>query len=494
MLAGAIVALGGCSATHVAGGGHADERSSQGQTGTATSSVDCGSRALATQDFRQIVQSAKDKVFPAVVFIKCQRESHESGRKEFESVAGSGVIISPTGEVLTNWHVVDKAAEIRCLLLDGTHWDAKVVGTDKDSDLALIQLEPSADAKKARAATTAPATPSTGSGQAQPALNLPFAQIGNSKVLKEGDFVMAMGAPWGLSRSVSIGIVSCTTRFLPDSSAYHLWLQTDAHISPGNSGGPLVNTNGQVIGINTLGLRGDMGFAIPSEAFDTVVDQLRKFHKMNWSWTGIQLQPLKDFDKNQYFAGDNGVMVAHAEPESPASRVGLKPGDRIICINGKAVNALRAEDLPAVQRTLGMLPKGEKATLDVMRDGKMEPIAITPREKGKVEGEELDCPRWDFTVKAINQFDNEDLYYYRKQGVFIYGIRPEGNAAEYGLHTQDIIVSIDGTEINSLDDMKKVHKDCIANIDKKHKVLFAVMRNGVMHQVMLDFLRDYQKE
>jgi serine protease Do len=312
-------------------------------------------------------------------------------------------------------------------------------------------------------------------------------------VLKEGDFVMAMGAPYGLSRSVSIGIVSCTRRYLLDSSDYHLWLQTDAHISPGNSGGPLVNTNGQVIGINTLGMRGEMGFAIPSEAFDTVVDQLRKFHKMNWSWTGIQLQPLKDFEKNQYFAGDSGVMVAHAEPESPASRVGLKPGDRIININGKAVNALRAEDLPAVQRTLGMLPKGEKATLDVMRNGKMEAIAITPREKGKVEGEELDCPRWDFTAKAINQFDNEDLYYYRKQGVFVFGVKSEGNAAGW-LMTQDIIVSIEGTEINSLDDLKRVHKECLANIDKKHKILFTVMRNGDMRQIMLDFLRDYQKE
>jgi S1-C subfamily serine protease len=174
--------------------------------------------------------------------------------------------------------------------------------------------------------------------------------------------------------------------------------------------------------------------------------------------------------------------------------VGLKPGDRIINVNGKAVNALRAEDLPAVQRTLGMLAKGEKATLNVMRNGKMEPIAITPREKGKVEGEELDCPRWDFTVKAINQFDNEDLYYYRKQGVFIFGIKSEGNAAGSGLQTQDIIVSIEGNEIKSMDDMKKIHKDCLANIDKKHKILFTVMRNGMMREVMLDFLRDYQKE
>jgi len=132
-----------------------------------------------------------------------------------QEVAGSGVIISKGGEVLTNWHVVDKAIEVRCLLSDGRPLDAKVLGTDKDTDLALLQLE----------------KPSGGA-------LLPMAALGHSSLLKEGDFVMAMGAPWGMARSVSIGIISCTARFLATSSEYSLWLQTDASICPGNSGGP----------------------------------------------------------------------------------------------------------------------------------------------------------------------------------------------------------------------------------------------------------------
>ena len=147
-------------------------------------------------DFREVIAKAKDKVFPAVVFIKCIKESHEEGKKASQEVAGSGVIISPDGELLTNWHVVDKATEIRCLLYDGRAMNTKLLGTDKDTDLALLQLQVSSE------------TPP-----------IPFAKLGDSDALKEGDFVMAMGAPWGLNRSVSIGIVSCAKRFLPEHSA-----------------------------------------------------------------------------------------------------------------------------------------------------------------------------------------------------------------------------------------------------------------------------------
>jgi serine protease Do len=260
--------------------------------------------AMGSLDFRQVIKNAKDKVFPAVVYIRCLQESHESGRKISQEVSGSGVIISAKGEVLTNWHVIDKATEVRCLLFDGRAMDTKIVGSDKDTDLAVLQL----------------AVPA---GSA----DLPFAVLGDSDVLKEGDFVMAMGAPWGMSRSVSMGIISCARRFLPEHSQYSLWLQTDASISPGNSGGPLVNTAGEVIGVNTRGVMfgGDMGFAVPSNTIQHIIAQIREFKKMNWSWTGLQLQPLKDFDRNIYFEGDKGVVVAATDPESPSRRGGSWP-------------------------------------------------------------------------------------------------------------------------------------------------------------------------
>ena len=444
---------------------------------------DDGAGALATLDFRKVVKEAKDQVFPAVVFVRVLQESHESGKKITQELSGSGVIISPTGEVLTNWHVVDKAVEVRCLLFDGRALDAEVVGKDKDTDLALLQLK-------------LPKPTAAAAGESRS--TVPYAVMGSSGELKEGDFVMAMGAPWGMNRSVSIGIVSCTRRFLPDSSEYSLWLQTDAAISPGNSGGPLTNTAGHIVGINTRMVMygGDMSFAIPSDTVKVIVPQLREHGEVNWSWTGLQLQPLKDFNKNMYFEGTEGVIVAETDPESPARRAGVKQRDRILRINGKPINAVWDEDLPAARRILGMLAKGKPAKVELLRRGEpgIVELTLTPRAKGKVEGEELDCPRWDVTVKVINQFDNQDLYFHRKKGVFIYGVKYPGNASSAGLSTKDIILKIDGKKVATLDDVKKIHKAALDNVKTKHRIVFTVLRNGLLNQVVLDFSRDYEKE
>ena len=435
--------------------------------------ADAAAAAANALDFREVVQDAKAKVFPAVVFIKVLKESHESGKKITGEIFGSGVLISETGEVVTNWHVVDKGVEIRCLLYDGTPMGATVVGKDKDTDLALIQLEMPADA--------AP---------------LPFATMGDSERLKEGDFVMAMGAPWGLSRSVSIGIISCTRRYLVENSEYSLWLQTDAAISPGNSGGPLINTDGEIVGINTRGMMrgGDTGFAVPSKTVELIIGRLREHGDVNWSWTGLQLQALKDFNKNIYFEGDTGVIVAATDPESPARRAGLVARDRILTINGEVVSAEFEENLPAVRQLLALLPKLEEATLTVQRNGSEMTIVMTPREKGQVEGEEQDCPRWNMTVKQINQFDNPDLHYYQKEGVFIFGIKYPGNASKAGFDRQDIILKIDGEKVATLEDVERIYEAAVANIDQNHRIVFQIMRNGFMRQIVLDFSRDYERE
>ncbi|HUU69672.1 MAG TPA: trypsin-like peptidase domain-containing protein [Planctomycetota bacterium] len=429
--------------------------------------------ANASAGFREAVTHAKDQVFPAVVFIKCLRESHETGQRLSQEVAGSGVIISPEGEVLTNHHVVDKAAEIRCLLSDGRAMDAQVIGSDKDTDLALLQLD----------------VPSDSGDQ-------PCAKLGDSSELREGDFVMAMGAPWGLGRSVSIGIISCTRRFLPGHGEYSLWLQTDASISPGNSGGPLVNTSGEVVGINTLATMsgGDLGFTIPSETIRIILAQLREHGKMNWSWTGLQLQPLKDFNRNIYFDGADGVIVAGTDSESPARRAGITARDRITKVNGQAVDGLTEEDLPAIRRQLGLLPKYKPVAIELVRNDQPVTVELIPREKGDVEGAELDCPRWDFTVKVINQFDTPALYFYRKQGVFIYGVKRPGNAINAGLQQHDILLKINDKEVATLDDVKAIHKALLQKVDTEPRAVLSVMRNGLLRQFVLDFARDYEKK
>ncbi len=444
-----------------------------------------GTGSAENQDFRKIINSAKAKVFPAVVFIRCVQQNFERGERTTDQVAGSGVIISEAGEVLTNWHVVDKAVEVRCLLFDGEAYEAAVVGSDKDVDLALLKL--------GKPLGESPA-PATGAGAA--AKTFPFAKMGASEKMQEGDFVMAMGAPWGLSRSVSLGIISCTRRYLPSVSQYSIWFQTDASISPGNSGGPLVNTDGEVIGINTRGVTegGDVGFSVPSATIVPIIAQLRKEGKVNWSWSGVQLQPLKDFTRNIYFEGTQGVIVAETDPDSPVRLAGLQARDRILKINGTPVAAVTDEDLPDLRRMLGLLPRTAPATLDIMRGATPMTIKFTPREKGQVEGDSVALARWDCTVSAINQFNDPDLYFQKKEGVFVFGIKYPGNAANSGLQRQDILLKINGTTVNTLDEVKAAHAQTLKTFADNPRVMLTVQRNGLMRQVVLDISRDYSKE
>ncbi len=429
--------------------------------------------ALLPPDFREIVRQAKAQVFPAVIYIRVVREATEQGEKGSQQVAGSGVIVTPEGEALTNWHVVDKAQSVRCLLSDGRAMRAEVVGTDKDTDLALLRLEVPGSAG-----------------------SLPSARFGDSAALAEGDFVMAMGAPFGLNRSVSIGIVSCTQRYLAGASEYSLWLQTDAAINPGNSGGPLIDTGGRIVGLNArgIGFAEGMGFAIPAAVILQLVPQIRAHGRVDWSWTGLQLQPLHDFDRDIFFDETEGVIVAETDPESPARRAGVMPRDRIVAVNGAPVRGLTEEDLPGIRRLFGLLPKGEPATLEIARGRERLAIQITPREKGKVEGDELVCERWGLTVKTVNQFDNPDLYFHRREGVFVYGLKQPGNAADAGLWRDDIILKIGDAPVATLEDVRAVYDRAMAGIDREHRILFVILRNGLMRYVPLDFRRDYSRE
>ena len=425
-------------------------------------------------DFRRVVQDAKEKVFPAVVYIRVVSEDTESGKRVLRESSGSGVIVSPEGHVLTNWHVIEKAQTVRCLLSDGRHARAEILGSDKDTDLAVIRLQ-----------------------MEEGAGGLPFATLGDSSTLREGDFVMTMGAPWGLDRSVAIGIVSSTQRYLDGVSEYSQWIQTDAAINPGNSGGPLVNTAGEVVGINTRGAAGaadGLGFSIPTTTIEVVMPQLRDAGHVTWSWTGLQLQALSDFDRDIYFPYTEGVIVAETDVDSPAREAGFQARDRIVRIGGESVTATRVNDLPAIRRRLGLLPKGEGAEVGVVRGEETLTLTLVPREKGEVEGEELALERWDFTVKTINQFDNPDLYFFKKSGVFVFGVKWPGNAGSAGLSRGDILLKIDNDTVETIEDVKALHERLVADVEGKHRAVLSVMRRGLVRQVVLDYRRDYSKE
>lgn len=239
---------------------------------------------------------------------------------------------------------------------------------------------------------------------------------------------------------------------------------------------------------------GDTGFAVPIDVALAVASQIRQYGKVSWTWTGLELQPLKDFNRNIYFNASEGVIVAETQPGSPARNAKLLPGDRIIKINGQTINGLTEEDLPAIRRLLGLLPKGTPAKIDLERQGEKLSLELIPAEKGMVEGEELAFPRWDLTAKAINQFDTPELFYLRPQGIFVYGVKAPGNAQMAGLLPQDIILKIDTTEINNAADISAAYKAAMDKLDTKPRVVISVMRGGMLRQIVLDFSRNFQKE
>jgi serine protease Do len=420
----------------------------------------------------EVIQEAKDKVFPAVVFIKPIQQEFRGGKMEKVQVFGSGVILSPDGTVVTNNHVAEKATEIKCVLSDKEEITAKVVGLDPETDLGVLKLN--LDERKSK-------TP------------LPFAAFGDSRKLRVGELVMAMGAPHGFERSVSRGIVSSLERNF-DFAPYNLWIQTDAAINPGNSGGPLVNIRGEVIGINARAMRGaeNLGFAIPSEVVRDVVDRIRAEGKVVRAWTGIKFQALKDFTKSAHIEARQGVLVASVDEGSPAEKAGLRAGDLVTAVDGVPVNGMYETDLPAVERRFAGLALAA-ARLDVQRGTETQAVTLTPSVKGKQEGEDFECKRWDLAVKEITKFSDPLLHFQRPRGIFVQGVKPSGNARASGVFPSDILLAIGDRAVETLKDVREAYEASLKLEKGKRKVLLRVLRNGYRRLVVLDFEKDTER-
>jgi len=422
---------------------------------------------------KEVIQEAKDRVFPAVVFVKPIQQEFRGGKAEKVQVFGSGAIISPEGYVVTNNHVAEKATEIKCILSDREELSAKVVGLDPETDLAVLKLDLSQRRSK------------------EP---LPCAEFGDSRKLNVGELVMAMGAPHGLDRSVSRGIVSSLERYF-DFAPYNLWIQTDAAINPGNSGGPLVNIDGKIIGINARGMRGaeNLGFAIPSEIVTQVVDRIIKEGKVTRAWTGIKFQALKDFSKSSFIDAKQGVLVASVDESSPAEKAQIRAGDIAVAVDGDPVRGMYEIDLPAVERRFADLPIGKPARLDILRGSETLSVQLSATSKGKQEGEDFECKRWDMTVKEITKFSDPFLYFQRPRGIYVQGVKFNGNARVSGFTNLDIIVQIGERPVESLKDVHEAY-DASLKLEKgKRKLLFRVIRQGYGRLIVLEFEKDLEK-
>jgi serine protease Do len=422
------------------------------------------------ESFQQIIETAKRRVYPALVFVKPVQEDLSEGESRRIEVLGSGVIFRPDGYVVTNHHVAEKAKDIRCVLGDRRQVAAKLVGKDKATDLAVLKLEVPAGEQ------------------------LPYAELGTSVDLEEGQFVMALGSPYGFERSISLGIISNARRHLDgEGSLYNNWVQTDAAINPGNSGGPLVNTRGQVIGINTLGIRGanNLGFSIPVDVVKVVIERLMKDGRYVRARHGITLRALVDYLQNTVFPGDHGVMVDDVAVESPAEAAGLMKGDRIMSVAGKATNGKYLEDLPALRTLLVDLAAGAAVEVVVERGGQKKTLSMTPETDDAGDDDGLECDRWDATFQRISKEDTPALAFHRARGVFVLGVSEPGNADDAGLSTEDIVLKVDGKEVKDLPSLKALYEAILADGRARRRVLFEVLRDGLPRYLVIDYEKEY---
>lgn len=422
-------------------------------------------------DFRQTVADAKSAVFPSLVYVRVITEDSYDGKLEKISASGSGVIITEEGEFLTNHHVIDKASRIRCQLTDGSMYEAKLIGKDKDLDVALLKLE-NTDARR-----------------------FPAARL-STRSLDIGEVVLAMGAPWGLARSVSMGIVSCNDRYLEDCGDYTLWYQTDAAISPGNSGGPLVDTRGEVVGLNARGnTRGSQNFTIPSPIILEVLPNLRAHGNAHWAWFGIDWQPLRDFEKDTSFAATNGVIIANTDPSGPARQAGLEPNDRVVAIDGERVTAVFREDIPALNRSLALREWNKPVTFEYLRGGKTASVVIAPNSKGSVEGQEVEFKRWGFTAKDVNRFESPDLAFFAPDGgVYVSSVAWDGNADAAGFKRRDIIRKWGGKDVRNVAELKALYEEAIANLATTTQVSVRLLRQGRQTNLILNYRVDHRED
>jgi serine protease Do len=381
-----------------------------------------------------------------------------------ERSLGSGVIGDSKGYIITNRHVVEKADRIRVHLQDdapGVQHDAKVIGSDQETDLAVIKV----DVDHA----------------------LPTAKLGNSDGMQVGDWVLAVGSPFGLQATVTAGIVSAKGRNIVPNRQFQSFIQTDAAINPGNSGGPLVNMEGEVIGINTAILTdtnayAGVGFAMPSNTIAQVYNQLTgPEHRVERGSIGIEFNAQENPAIARVYGGQGGITISSVVPGSPAERAGLKVGDTIFSVDGKTIK--NGDELVS---DIASRKPGSKVMLGYFRNGKKDEAAVTVADRAKLfatrlgeqeEGGEQSTPKQSklgAIVRNLTPDMADRLNVPSGQGVVVQEVKPGSFADDVGLTRGDVILEINKQKVNSEDDFDRVQSGLKSGQD----VVFLVRQRG----------------
>ena len=389
-------------------------------------------------ELRLQMDSAIAKVRPALVRIRVVSTEYSEGREVKMQAVGSGAIITKDGYIITNHHVAGHAARIFCTLWNREEIEAELVGTDPLTDISIIKLKP----EKPREFTPA--------------------GFGDSSAMRVGDYVLAMGSPMAISQSVTLGIISNTEMIMPrfwgsmgrfqldgeDVGSLVRWIGHDAAIYGGNSGGPLVNLRGEIIGINEIsfGLAG----AIPGNLAKSVAAQLMAKGKIQRSWLGIDAQPL--FKR---LADQHGVLISGVLENSPADKAGMKPGDLLLRLDGAATDVRFDEQMPDFMWTITELTIGKEVTAVVKRDGKEITLHLVPAERGEIYPKQQELKQWGLTVRNFSFLLAKEMKRATLDGVLVTSVRPGGPAGEAkpSIDPRDILVEVNGTPVNSVQDL-----------------------------------------
>ncbi|MDX1973605.1 MAG: PDZ domain-containing protein [Candidatus Sumerlaeia bacterium] len=415
---------------------------------------------------QQTLDRAVNRVKPGLVRIMVVEPSYRGGREEKFVASGSGAIISEDGYIITNHHVAGKAVRIMCTMPNREEIPAVLIGTDPATDVAVIKLQPD--------------TPRV----------FPVVNFGNSDAVRVGDPVLALGSPLGLSQSVTNGIISNTEMIIPSifgEESFNLdgenvgelvrWFGHDAQIFGGNSGGPLVNLEGEIIGINEIsfGLAG----AIPGNLAKQVAEELIAKGTVERAYLGISINPLLKSHPEEL----RGVMVATVFPDSPAAEAGILPGDVIQKMGTQELHARFFEELPPLNKVLSELPLNQPVTVELLRNSEAKSLMLTPRLRPKAQPDQIEFRTWGITARDISELQAVSMARDTNAGVLITGVRSGGPAdkAKPAIQRGDILLSLNNTPINNMAEfqaqLEKLFQEA-EGVEKLVPVLVEFERDG----------------
>ncbi len=429
-----------------------------------TSPLAWGDDSAPSADLHRSVAIARDRVYPALVNIGVISRQFVGGRAIRGPGQGSGVIVDPEGHVLTNYHVAQQSTRITCTLITGERIEADVIAHDPLTDLSVLKLKLAS--------------------RERPGAPVPYAVLGNSDALEVGEPVIALGNPRGLSSSLTQGVVANTSRVFTSftgssmrdmalddghpTGLFTRWIQHDALIQPGNSGGPLVNLRGEVVGINELGGTG-IGFAIPSNLAREVLRRAVDHGRIQRGWLGVTMLPVRALGRT------DGGLVGSVQSGHPMDKAGIQAGDILLEVGGEKVEIIQFEDVPRLYARIALMAPGSTQKIVYLRGDERHEVDVVVDEMDSFRGEERVFFRWGLSGMAITPPMAFVRHLPDTRGVLVTGVRPgkPPEVARPSIRNGDVIIGVGEDEIMGLDDFGELQKKY-----RKTKDLLVRFRRG----------------